>query len=141
MGVPISRISGLQLGSPGTKWHLNAGPMARHIEYSKGKGGGFLKSKLWWVLLICVCPWLVCAPKVLQLCTNQLVVWFMQVHVSNWLACHSCPHLGIPTRPSILKVLRARECALTLYPSAIFTSRFTIEYFKEFGGASRWKYC
>jgi hypothetical protein len=31
----------------------------------------------WWVLWIRVCLWLVCAPKVLQLCINQLVVWFV----------------------------------------------------------------
>jgi hypothetical protein len=28
-----------------------------------------------WILWIHVCPWLVYAPKVLQLCSNQLVVW------------------------------------------------------------------
>jgi hypothetical protein len=39
--VPISRISGLQVGSLGTKWHLGAGPVARHREYYKGEGGGF----------------------------------------------------------------------------------------------------
>jgi len=35
------------------------------------------KFTLWWVLWIHVCLWLVHAPKVLQLCTNQLVIWFM----------------------------------------------------------------
>jgi len=42
----------------------------------------------WWVLWICVCMWLACAPKFLQPRTNQLVVWSMQIHVNNWLACH-----------------------------------------------------
>jgi len=46
------------------------------------------KSKPWWVLWVRVCPWLVRAPKMFQLCTNQLV-WFVQVHVNNWRACHS----------------------------------------------------
>jgi hypothetical protein len=47
------------------------------------------KSKLWWVLWIRVCPWLVLAPKVLQLCTNQLVVWFC-ADPCEWLSvCHS----------------------------------------------------
>jgi hypothetical protein len=41
IGVPISRISDLQLGSPGTKWHQSAGLMAKHIEYYKGEGGDF----------------------------------------------------------------------------------------------------
>jgi hypothetical protein len=34
-------ILGLPLGSPGTKWHLGAGPVARHKVYYKGEGGGF----------------------------------------------------------------------------------------------------
>ncbi len=43
------------------------------------------KSGPWWVLWVQVCSWFVLAPKVLQLCTNQLVVWFVQVRVSDWL--------------------------------------------------------
>jgi hypothetical protein len=39
--VLILRISGLQLGSPRTKWHLSAGPMVKHRVYYKGEGGGF----------------------------------------------------------------------------------------------------
>jgi hypothetical protein len=31
----------------------------------------------------------VCAPKVLQLCTNQLVIWFVQVRVNNSITCQS----------------------------------------------------
>jgi hypothetical protein len=37
-GIPIL---GLQLGNPETKWHLGASPMAKHIVYYKGEGGGF----------------------------------------------------------------------------------------------------
>jgi hypothetical protein len=54
----------------------------------KGKVVTSPKSRLWWILWVCVCSWLVRAPKVLQLCINQLVVWFVQVRVSNWLSCH-----------------------------------------------------
>jgi hypothetical protein len=44
--VPISRISGLPLsGSPRTKWHLDAGPVAMHIVYYKKEGGGFPQIK------------------------------------------------------------------------------------------------
>jgi hypothetical protein len=43
----------------------------------------------WWVLWIRVYPWLVRAPKMLQLHTNQLVVWFVHVHANNWPICHS----------------------------------------------------
>jgi len=39
--VPIQGISGLQLGSLETKWHLSARPVASHIKYYKGEGGDF----------------------------------------------------------------------------------------------------
>jgi len=41
MGVLTLRISGLPLGSLGTKGHLGVGPMAKHRVYYKGEGGGF----------------------------------------------------------------------------------------------------
>ncbi len=75
--VPTLRISRLSLGSPGTKRHLGAGPVARHRIYYKGEGGGFPKFGLWWVLWIHVCSWLVHAPKGFQLCINQLIAWFV----------------------------------------------------------------
>ncbi len=31
----------------------------------------------WWILWVCVYSWLVCAPEMLQLYTNQLIVWFV----------------------------------------------------------------
>jgi hypothetical protein len=40
----------------------------------RGKVVASPKFGLWWVLWIRVCLWFVLAPKVLQLCTNQLVV-------------------------------------------------------------------
>jgi len=39
--LPTLAISGLPLGSPGTKSHLDVGLMERHIVYYKGEGGGF----------------------------------------------------------------------------------------------------
>jgi hypothetical protein len=72
-----------------TKWHLGTAPMANHKEYYKGKMVASLKSEPWWVLWVRVCPWLVCVLKMFQLCTNQLVIWFVQVRVNSWLACHS----------------------------------------------------
>jgi hypothetical protein len=38
---PNLRNFGLQLVSPGTKWHLGANLMVEHIEYYKGEGGDF----------------------------------------------------------------------------------------------------
>jgi hypothetical protein len=49
----------------------------------RGKVMASPKSEAWWVLWIRVCPWFILAPKMLQLCTNQLVVWFVQVHVND----------------------------------------------------------
>jgi hypothetical protein len=72
-----------------TKWHLGAGPMARHKVYYKGEGGGFPQVQ---VMVSLVNPCLYVArpcTKVLQLHTNQLIVWFVQVHVDDWIACQS----------------------------------------------------
>jgi hypothetical protein len=67
--VPHGGISGL----PREKSHLDVGPVESHRVYYKGEGGGF--PQVWAVVsLVCpCCPWLVLAPKVLQLCTNHFV--------------------------------------------------------------------
>ncbi len=55
----------------------------------RGKVVASPKSRPWWVLWVHVCSWLICAPKVLQLCIKQLVVWFVEVFVNNWPTCQS----------------------------------------------------
>jgi hypothetical protein len=50
---PTLGISGLPLGSPGTKWHFGVGPVARYIIYYKGEGGGFPQV---WVVVSFVSP-------------------------------------------------------------------------------------
>jgi hypothetical protein len=58
--VPISKISGLPTWESWTKWHLGVGLMAKHREYYKGEGGGFLQ--VWVVVslmslcLLVACP-------------------------------------------------------------------------------------
>ncbi len=42
-GVQTGTVSGLLLGSPGTKSHSNVGVAERHKEYYMGEGGGFLR--------------------------------------------------------------------------------------------------
>jgi hypothetical protein len=74
VGMPTLGISGFPFGIPGQKdiwmWALWRG-----IEYTvRGKVVASPKSGLWWMLWVRGCPWLVLTPKVLQLCTNQLVV-------------------------------------------------------------------
>ncbi len=41
MRVPTLGISGLVVGSPRTKCHLDVGLMQRHEVHYKGEGGGF----------------------------------------------------------------------------------------------------
>jgi len=57
-------------GSPGTKWHLGASPMARHRVYYKGEGGGF--PQVWVVVSFMN----LCLP-VVRLCTKVL-----QLHIN-----------------------------------------------------------
>jgi hypothetical protein len=60
--------------TPGTKSHLDVGLVKRHIVYYKGEGGGFPQVRAVMNLMSPSCPWLVLTPKVLQLCTNHLVL-------------------------------------------------------------------
>jgi len=58
------------------------------IKYTiRGKVVASPKFGLWWILWVRVCSWFICAPKVLELCTNQLIVWFVWVCVNKWIAC------------------------------------------------------
>ncbi len=72
--VPSLGILGLPLESSGTKCHLDVALMKRHRVYYKREGGGFPQV---WVVVSLVspsCPWLILTPKVLQLCTNHLLL-------------------------------------------------------------------
>jgi len=72
-GVSFGAISGLSLGSPGKNSHLDVGSVESHRVYYKGEGGGFPQVRAV-VRLVCpCCPWLVLAPRVLQICTNHFV--------------------------------------------------------------------
>ncbi len=57
-GVPTLAISGLSLGSPKTKSHLDVGLVERHIIYYKGEGGGFPQV---WAMVSFVSPSLLVA--------------------------------------------------------------------------------
>ncbi len=88
-GVPTLGISGLPLGSPRTKWHLGAGPVARHKIYYKGGLGGFPQVRAMVSLVSLYLPVVRMCTKMHQLRTNQFVIWFVQVCVSNWIVCQS----------------------------------------------------
>ncbi len=61
------------------KMLLGCGP--RGEAHIKGKVVASFKSGPWSVLWVRVYSWLVLAPKLFKLCTNQLVVWFVQIHM------------------------------------------------------------
>jgi hypothetical protein len=72
-GVPVGEISRLPLGSPGKKSHLDEASVESCRVYYKGEGGGFPQVQAV-MNLVCPCyPWLILAPRVLQLCTNHFV--------------------------------------------------------------------
>ncbi len=73
-GVPTLTISRLPLGSPGTKSHLDVGPVGSHKIYYKGEGGGFPQVRAMVSLVNSSRPWFVLTPKVLRLCINHLVL-------------------------------------------------------------------
>ncbi len=67
-------ISGLPLGSFGTKSHLDVAPVKSCRVYYKGEGGGFPQVRAA-VSLVCPSyPWFVLARKMLKLCINHFVL-------------------------------------------------------------------
>jgi hypothetical protein len=121
-GVPIVRISRPPLGSPGTKSHLDAALVESYRVYYKGEGGGFPQVQAVVSLMSPSCPWFVLAPKVLQLCTNHLVLVLCRF---VWVI-EACQFFLVPSRsfstpfyPS--KVLRTKERASTIYFYGVFS--------------------
>jgi hypothetical protein len=84
--VQILGISKLPLGSPGTKWHLGANPVAMHKIYYKGEGGGFPQV---WAEVSLMSLNLLVVHRSTRKCSNftltNLLFGFVQVRVSDWL--------------------------------------------------------
>jgi hypothetical protein len=76
-GVLILGISRFPTCEFREKWHLDVAPWIFIDNSIRAKVMDSPKFGPWWILWVCVCPWLVRASKVLQLCINQLVVWFV----------------------------------------------------------------
>jgi hypothetical protein len=111
----------------------------RGIEYTiRGKVVVSPKSGPWWVLWIRVCPWLILTPKGLQLCINQLVVWFC-AGPCEWLSVYhsSSSHPATPARPSPPKVLWVGEHVPNSLFFHCFHFKVTFESIKELGSASQ----
>jgi hypothetical protein len=112
VGVPTWAISRLAFGNPGTKSHLDVGPVERCRVYYKGEGDGF--PQVWaMVSLVCLCcSWLILAPKVLQLHTNHLV-WVLCRPV--WMS-EACQLFLVPSRNSSTPLYPSKCCELRSVP-------------------------
>jgi hypothetical protein len=127
-------ISELPLGNPGTKSHLDVALVEKRRVYYKGEGGAFPRVQAMVNLVCSNCPWLILAPKVMQLCINHFV---LVLCMSMWVieACHlfliPSRSSNMPLYPSI--VLRARERAPIPYSSTIFSLGLTFESLKDLG--------
>jgi hypothetical protein len=124
----------LPLGNLGTKNHLDVAPVESYKIYYKGEGGGFPQVRAVVILVCPSCPWLVLAPKVLQLCTNHFVLVLCR---SMWVI-KACQFFLVPSwssnmpfYPSI--VLWVKERASILYSFVVFSLGLTFESLKELG--------
>jgi hypothetical protein len=78
------KVARVPNGSPKTKSHLDVAPVEKCRIYYKRESDGFPQVRAVVSLMSPSCPWLVLAPKVLQICLNHLVLVLVQVRVSNW---------------------------------------------------------
>jgi hypothetical protein len=120
-GSPTLGDSGLPLGSPGTKSHLDVGPMERWRVYYKGEGGGF--PQVWAVVsFVCLCClWWVLAPKVLQLRTNHLV-WVLCKPV--WMS-EACQLFLVPSWNSNTPLYPSKCCEVGSVPRLLLLPLFS----------------
>jgi len=113
-GIKVARvlggaISGLPLGE---KNHLDVGPVKKCRVYYKGEGDGFPQIRAVVSLVCPCCPWLILAPKVLQLCTNHLV-WVVCKPV--WVS-EACQFFLVPSRSSNTPLYYSKCCELGSAP-------------------------
>jgi len=104
-----------------------------HRVYYKGEGGGFPQVRAVVSLVCPCCPWLVLAPKVLQLCSNHFV----------WVVCRlvwvtkAYQLFLVPSRSSNTPIYPSKCCelgsVLRLLLFRCFLLGLTFEPFKELG--------
>jgi hypothetical protein len=107
-GVPFGAISGLPLGSPRKNSHLDVASVESCRVYYKGEGGGFPQIRAVVSLVCPCCPWLVLAPRVLQLCTNHFV-WVVCKPV--WVS-EVCQLFLVPSWSSNMPLYPSKCCEL-----------------------------
>ncbi len=129
-----SKVAGV--GVSREKNHLDVGFVERCKVYYKGEGGGF--PQVWAVVsLVCpCCPWLVLAPKVLQLCTNHLV----------WVVCRpmwvseACQFFLVPSWSCNTPLYPSKCCELgsvpRLFPLPLFCTSTHFWILQGVGSAS-----
>jgi hypothetical protein len=138
-GAPKSQQSQLagfwdsHLGVPGKKSHLDVGSVASHRVYYKREGGGFPQVQAVVSLVCPCCPWLVLAPRVLQLCTNHFV-WVVCKFV--WVS-EACQLFLVPSWSSNTPLYPSKCCelrsVLRFFFLPLFSTWLTFESFKELG--------
>jgi hypothetical protein len=102
--------------------------------YYKREGGAFPQLRVVVSLVNPNCPWFVLAPKVLQLCTNHLMLGLCRfVWVVEACQFFLVPSQSFNTPLYPFKVLQAKERAPTLYFSFVFSLWLTFESLKELG--------
>jgi hypothetical protein len=116
-------------------WVLTLWPSTKN----RGKVVASPKFRLWWVLWIRVCLWFVMHQKCFNYALTKLLFGLCKsVWVIELLVILSNPHLGVPTCPSTLKVLWARECASTSYPFVVFTLNSHLTLSRSLGMRQTW---
>jgi len=120
-----------------SKMPFGCGPRGK--AQSKGEGGGFPQVRAMVSFVSSSCSWFVLAPKVLQLCTNHLMLVLCR---SVWVS-EACQFLLVPSRSSSTplypsKVLRAKELASAPCFSIVFCLKLTFESLKELKVRQLW---
>jgi hypothetical protein len=121
-GVPTLGISGLPLGSPETKCHLDAGPMANHKVYYKGEGGGFPQA--WVVVSLVSSNLLVAHPRTKSVLTMHQPTCCLVLCRSMWMIkCLSI--FLVPSRSSSMPLYPQSVVNQEACPNSLFFHYFT----------------
>ncbi len=78
----LSKFRNLRISGQNDIWVLVSWPGTKYTI--RGKVVAFPKFRLWWILWICVCPWLIRAPK----CSNYALTKLL-FGLCEWLNCLS----------------------------------------------------
>jgi hypothetical protein len=129
----LARFRDFHSGSPGKNSHLDVASVESCRVYYKGEGGGFPQVRAVVSLVCPCCPWLVLAPRVLQLCTNHFV-WVVGRPV--WVT-KACQLFLVPSRSSNPPLYPSKGCelgsVLWLLLFRCFLLGLTFEPFEELG--------